>query len=338
MQTLKKCVNIALDNYKIVNQLFNQSIKNYNNSIEAILETFNSYEEKRCKCLEDSLRILCKIIVEKSENMQSPKIEMNEFLVIKEFKKSDFLLEEMQVSIYSGTHPLFQDSEKGLQTSFFEKGGVSNGTQPAVEKMYRKELDFIIEKVWENKILTENECMKLNKRINDHIGRKAWMWSLNRKRSQGCFQLSNESFNIIGELFLQALSNCENSNDIATAKNCLILSQTFYKDPPKTYIQSFIIDHPIWKSINFWEKALDSSIIDELKKQGIDSSQDLSQTKSLIALQLISFGIIMMDFKLPKNLIQHIINTLTKSYSIPSDETQKIMLSIQESYDSYYKT
>lgn len=335
IQSLKKGIDIALDNYKSANQSFNKAIKNYNDSIENILETFNIYEEKRCKCLEDSLRILCKIIVERSENYQDPKIELNEFLITKEFKKKDFLLEEMIVSVYSGAHPLFQDSEKGLRVSFIEKGEISCGTQLAIEGMYRKEIDFMIEKIWEDQILTEVEFKKLNKRIKDPIGRKAWVWSLNHKRSQGRFKISNKSFNIISGLLLITLNECESGNDIAAAKSCLILSQTFYKDTPKTFLQSSIINHAIWKNINFWEKAIDSSIKEELDKQNTDSFDSLSQTKNLITLQLISFGLIMMDFKLPTELILYIVNTLTQNYGIPSDDVQGIMLSIQESYESY---
>ncbi|OMJ75521.1 hypothetical protein SteCoe_25299 [Stentor coeruleus] len=337
IQSLKKSADIALDNYKSANQSFNQSIKSYNSSIENILDTFNSYEKERYKSLEDTLKILSKVIVERFENIQDPKIVLNEYLVTNELKKKDFLLEEMIVSVYSGTHPLFHDSEKGLRVSLLAESGVSNGTQSAIENMYRKELDFILEKVWDNEILTEDECLKLNERLKDPIGRKAWFWSLNHKRSQGRFEISSECYNIIGELLILALNECESSDDTAIAKTCLILSQTFYKNSPKTYLQTFIINHTIWKSVNFWKNAIDSSIIEELNKQVKDSSHDLSQSKSLITIQLISFGTIMMDFKLPTDLILYIINKLTQKYKISSDEAQSIMPTIQENYNSYYQ-
>ena len=71
---------------------------------------------------------------------------------------------------------------------------------------------------------------------------------MNSRRAQGNFKLYDKGYNKIGELMHAVLNECERTQDIYIAKNCIILSQTFYKydkTNQKIYLQNFILSHSI---------------------------------------------------------------------------------------------
>ena len=70
---------------------------------------------------------------------------------------------------------------------------------------------------------------------------------MNSKRTQGIFTLEEKGFFQVSELMIAALNECERAQDIIIAKNCIILSQTFYKifEGTKDYLQNYILNHTL---------------------------------------------------------------------------------------------
>lgn len=333
MQILKKEVDVNLDNYKNTTRSFNSAIEKFDTSLEKIINAYNFYEEKRCKCFEESLKILSEIINTKSQIM--PRVLDPDRIVPERYDSIDFIIHELDVDTYEGVHPLFQGTGDGFHISVLETSGISNGTKIAVEELYKSEIDDIVTRAWQGENLSSEDYIKFNMRLKEPLGRKAWSWSMNLRRSQGNFKISDKGFPTIVELMQAALNECERTNDINIAKNCIILSQTFYKDMKtgKAYLQNYIIDHSLWKKTDFWESVVNNAIFEELKKQGISNFDDTSHEKHLVFCQLVSFGHIMMSFKISFEIAQKLVNKYAQKYDFSIEETEGIMHAVHESLE-----
>ena len=76
------------------------------------------------------------------------------------------------------------------------------------------------------------------------------------------YDLSLKYFVLIGNILNNLLSKVIEDNDLATAKNCIILSQTFFCEyqKEKIYLKIYIQNNEIFKSKKFWEDLLDKLI------------------------------------------------------------------------------
>ena len=106
--------------------------------------------------------------------------------------------------------------------------------------------------------------------------------ALNNQRSIRTKLVNKIFFHGLGKVFLALLDGCTRINsDIANAKMCMMLSETFYFEnsfepisnkvdsPNRTnrlYIKSLLLDHPIWSDDNFWEQALYQCISEALQR------------------------------------------------------------------------
>ena len=89
--------------------------------------------------------------------------------------------------------------------------------------------------------------------------------------------------------------------------------------------------------MEFWVNAINSAIIEELTKQTHGVTEINKETKehekNLVFCQLVSFGHIMLSFKLSSNSTKELVNTYAIKYSFSMDETENIMLAVNESLD-----
>ena len=238
---------------------------------------------------------------------------------------------ERYFEAYEGSHPLFKNigihSAPHLHASILELSGVDLGTSSAVESLYRGEIGNIVAKAWEGIELNSQEYLQFNAIIKEHVGRKAWSWSMNQKRTQGIFKIDTKGFSLISELMVAVLNECERCQDITVSKNCIILSQTFYKhsDKGKVYLQTSILTHTLWENEIFWAQVVNSAISEEIKNQVKD---DLSSDhmKSLVFCQLVSFGNIMMSFKVHEDVITSLFKEIASNHHFNEHEVLEIMV------------
>ena len=309
--------------------LYNKYKKTYLTKAKKIISVFNSQEtqlfeafyntEKEILELQGSF--LKSIVLPSLDSLTSVSDDISKLLVYS----------EGYFEAYEGSHPLFKNlginSAPHLHASILEVSGVDKGTQTAVEDMYRTEVGNIVFKAWNGKDLTSEEYLHFNAMLKEHLGRKAWTWCMNSKRTQGIFTLEEKGFFQVSELMIAALNECERAQDIIIAKNCIILSQTFYKifEGTKDYLQNYILNHTLWENIEFWEKVIISAITEELKNQG-DGEILSEHLKSLVFCQLVSFGHIMMSFKINERIIEVLIQKIGKNYELSEDEGKEIMV------------
>jgi hypothetical protein len=340
MQGLKKEVDSSKLSYQKSVTSYNSTSIKFQDSMSAIISAYNFHEEKRCKCFEESLIRLSEYLSSLISSFSPPVFALSK-LSPHTFGQEPFSLEELSVEEYEGIHPLFQGTARyGFRFSVLETAGVAQGTQLAVEELFKQEIGDIVTKAWNGTDLTSDDYCKFNMRIKEPMGRKAWAWSMNLRRAQGNFEIGEKGFGIIGELMLAALNNCELTQDTYITKNCIILSQTFYKESKagKVYLQSYIMGHSIWQNFEYWVEVVKSAIHEELKKQGLSNlsveEKDTEHEKHLVFCQLVSFGHIMLSFHISIPATQKLLYDLALSYNFSASETDDIMFAVNDSMEA----
>jgi hypothetical protein len=346
-------VAVALDNEtslnkkeKLLNRLLSSKssldtlYKNYVESIEKYNRYRKTFQAKTKKFvvsfqlqeqeIVDNLNIDLKefSLLETGEGIKDEKIFLR---VSNEDFSLFFKYPECYFEAYEGSHPLFKNigihSAPHLHASIMEVAAFDLGTSSAVESLYRTEVGIIVSKAWEGNDLNPQEYLQFNAIIKEHLGRKAWSWTMNQKRTQGIFKLENKGFSLVSELMVAVLNECERCQDITIAKNCIILSQTFYQlaESGKNYLQNAILSHTLWEKSEFWEKVVRSAIADEIKNQRKDDLNS-EHLKSLVFCQMVSFGNIMMSFKVHEDVISTLFQEISKVYNFNEQEVLEVMV------------
>ena len=118
-----------------------------------------------------------------------------------------------------------------------------------------------------------------------------------------------------------------------TALKTMILTFTFYQkiekesDFEKNYLQAFLIEHPLWRDLDFWKASIYNSIINETnsqKKYHIEDKESISEKtlreKNIVFGQLAAFAQNMMMFGIEKKNMMHIMTKYFDFFEL--DESQ----------------
>lgn len=122
------------------------------------------------------------------------------------------------------------------------------------------------------------------------------------------------------------------------------MSLTFYKPTPKeesinglreekTFLQTSIVDHPIWKDPEFWESAILNSINEETalqkgyKLEEGESNADTSlRQRNLVFGQLANYSHNMVLFKMEKSEVRNIMTKFCKLFSLSDFQSKEILV------------
>jgi hypothetical protein len=168
-----------------------------------------------------------------------------------------------------------------------------------------------------DKIFSQQDFEELEKLINKVYNRYIFLIRLTRFRSLK-YDLSLKYFVIIGKLLNDIISKVEEDNDYYTAKNCVILSQTYYylHKKEKIYLKAFIQNNPIFKMKQFWEILLESLI-----KNNQANSKNITENAFGNIYTLIDT---MFEFGLNENEIKEIIEPKIKLYKFNNNYVKDI--------------
>lgn len=91
--------------------------------------------------------------------------------------------------------------------------------------------------------------------------RKFFFYVLSKFRIKGLFILKEKSFYQLGDILSKTLDEVYANKDYEAFKNCLILSQTYYKKQDslheeKIYLQNLIETHKICQDLTVWEEII----------------------------------------------------------------------------------
>ena len=334
-------------NIELIKQLIQNFIINYNNSI------------KMCFVEEDELReIITQLGGKLSSIIEKNKLIKNSFTKAKIEPYKMKLLNEHKIQLFSCD--LYKDlsSIEFDEEDIFEIANQIYGNLSVQNPKYNLEIEkakIITNKIC-NKILSfSNKEIRLEKPTNEELkeiynlmnsknNRKIFIEKLNEFRNHGIFFIPDENFNIIADILNYMLNKVMNDSDFYCAKNCLILSQTYYKieSNKKIYLQAKIKDNPIFKSKTFWDGFIFYSIEKE-KNETFDANNPIvsntneneknKQYSQIVFTQLISLTDNMINFGLNKEIIKELINPRIEYYKL-NKESVNLIMNLLESYNS----
>ena len=185
--------------------------------------------------------------------------------------------------------------------------------------------------------LKKEEIAKFKELLNDHSNRVVFLQALNTFRSKGLYGIPKDIFDLFNELFILMCKTIGKDKDYHTAKNLIILSQTYYylNEGNKHYLLEGIQKNEIFQNFKFWEGYTQFTIEKEIiksiqndKKNGTlikktqKESDDLYAT--VVFAQVVSVADNMISFNFDTKKIKEIIKPIIKHYNI-SEESIKII-------------
>ena len=179
-----------------------------------------------------------------------------------------------------------------------------------------------------------NEQEKLLEYLKEKKFRDYFLINLSKQRTQGRYARKEEIINNLKEVLNLILEIAEKEKDYESGKNCIILSQTYYIEDKndknkKIYLIESIQDNNWLKSINFWNGIIDLMIKKEIEKNyKINKNNDENEQKKISSnagfSQLLSYSNNMVEFKIDKDIIKHIIDKFAIKYNIEKNLVEAI--------------
>ena len=185
--------------------------------------------------------------------------------------------------------------------------------------------------------LQKEEITKLKELLNEHDNRVVFLQALNTFRAKGLHGIPKDIFDFFNELFILMCNTIGRDKDYHTAKNLIILSQTYYylDDGNKLYLLEGIQKNEIFQNFKFWEGYTQFSIEKEIiksiqndKKNGTlikktqKESDDMYAT--VVFAQVVSVADNMISFNFDTKKIKEIVKPIIKHYNI-NEESIKII-------------
>ena len=349
-ENIKKFTNELMEKIKKLVLNFLMALKN-NFKLPEI--EINSYLPKLIK-LNESIK-LDEMMQQKFKNKKIEKFlfnpEIYEMIIFKNKKKdkeSKIIIEEIEDKI--------SKLEDGLGFSYLINDEISYLTikrMKIFELINIKDLDLIKEsekiKMYQLTLKLFSNIKKDETEINNDINieqkdieliesflkkhhcKIVFLQKLSKFRVKGNYYLNKKMFEIFSKFFNHILNDIKEDDDVFSAKNIIVLSQTYYtkENDKKIYLQEDVKNHDIFKNINFWEKLFNFFI--EKETQKYKNSKDINEINenniednnnnySKIAYgQIMTICNNMIEFGLNKNDIYKVIEPKIKYYKLDED-------------------
>jgi len=349
-ENIKKFTNELMEKIKKLVLNFLMALKN-NFKLPEI--EINSYLPKLIK-LNESIK-LDEMMQQKFKNKKIEKFlfnpEIYEMIIFKNKKKdkeSKIIIEEIEDKI--------SKLEDGLGFSYLINDEISYLTikrMKLFELINIKDLDLIKEsekiKMFQLTLKLFSNIKKDETEINNDINieqkdieliesflkkhhcKIVFLQKLSKFRVKGNYYLNKKMFEIFSKFFNHILNDIKEDDDVFSAKNIIVLSQTYYtkENDKKIYLQEDVKNHDIFKNINFWEKLFNFFI--EKETQKYKNSKDINEINenniednnnnySKIAYgQIMTICNNMIEFGLNKNDIYKVIEPKIKYYKLDED-------------------
>ena len=350
-ENIKKFTNELMEKIKKLVLNFLMALKN-NFKLPEI--EINSYLPKLIK-LNESIK-LDEMMQQKFKNKKIEKFlfnpEIYEMIIFKNKKKdkeSKIIIEEIEDKI--------SKLEDGLGFSYLINDEISYLTikrMKLFELINIKDLDLIKEsekiKMFQLTLKLFSNIKKDETEINNDINieqkdieliesflkkhhcKIVFLQKLSKFRVKGNYYLNKKMFEIFSKFFNHILNDIKEDDDVFSAKNIIVLSQTYYtkENDKKIYLQEDVKNHDIFKNINFWEKLFNFFIeketqkykntkdINEINENNIEDNNNNNYSKIAYG-QIMTICNNMIEFGLNKNDIYKVIEPKIKYYKLDED-------------------
>ena len=354
-ENIKKFTNELMEKIKKLVLNFLMALKN-NFKLPEI--EINSYLPKLIK-LNESIK-LDEMMQQKFKNKKIEKFlfnpEIYEMIIFKNKKKdkeSKIIIEEIEDKI--------SKLEDGLGFSYLINDEISYLTikrMKLFELINIKDLDLIKEsekiKMFQLTLKLFSNIKKDETEINNDINieqkdieliesflkkhhcKIVFLQKLSKFRVKGNYYLNKKMFEIFSKFFNHILNDIKEDDDVFSAKNIIVLSQTYYtkENDKKIYLQEDVKNHDIFKNINFWEKLFNFFIEKETQKYkntkdineiNENNIEDNNNNYSKIAYgQIMTICNNMIEFGFNKDEIYEIIEPKIKYYNLDENSIEGI--------------
>ena len=188
-------------------------------------------------------------------------------------------------------------------------------------------------------LVSDDDINELNNLIDKHHNRVVFLQKLSEFRNVGKFEIGKNTFEILSKLFNTLINTIERDVDYHSAKNAIILSQTYYmkdeKNNDKIYLQKNIQNKEIFRSKKFWEEFLDFSINKEIvqcvsndvKNGNIlkENRKEAEDKMSNIAFaQIVPYTDNMREFGLDKETIKELVFPKMEKYKMNKELIEQV--------------
>ena len=160
-----------------------------------------------------------------------------------------------------------------------------------------------------------------------------------KQRTKSRYKRSEKALDDLGDIFNIILEYSESEKNYEEARDCIIISQTFYAElivdnkKYKKYLFEYIVDNKWLKNLSFWEGIIDLSIKKELEKNQQDNKEAISKENEIEKKERISnicFSHMlpltnnMIEFYFKRDIIKKIVDLFVKKYDIDEKNSQMI--------------
>lgn len=176
--------------------------------------------------------------------------------------------------------------------------------------------------LWDGHIPEEYVTLRFLNQIRVPEGRKAWTYGLNARRSKGDFEIPNSSFEFVGNCMTDIFDAMMVDEDYSMAGLCIILTDSFYEadTEPKRFLNSLVLNHPLWKNIDFWRGLIEDSVFNHWKEYCKHSGSPEEEIhKNIATAQVISYAYTMNLFKISKDDILLTVGIFEHKYRLNDD-------------------
>ena len=138
----------------------------------------------------------------------------------------------------------------------------------------KQEMRELSKKIFVTNIpFTSDEKKKLMEYLEQKWSQTYFLIYLSKQRTNGRFARTQKLVKDLAEILNLILQTAEKQNDFEAAKNCMILSQTYYYDEKdkdgnnrKKYLIEFILNYKWLRTPGFWRGIIEDMIVKEAKK------------------------------------------------------------------------
>ena len=220
------------------------------------------------------------------------------------------------------------------------------------EEEKRKRLRYLCDKIFKfgnNVSFSSEEKNELMSFLEIPSFRNYFIIVLSKQRTKGRFKRAESLVRDLSDLLLKILEIAEKEKDYESAKNCIILSQTYYfdeksdikknatdnknEDLKKVYLFELIKQNKWLTNLEFWDGLVELMVQSEIKrneetskKQGIKDTEKSRQSRAsnICFSQLLTYSSNMMDFGMNKEDSKKLINKYAEKYKLSKELAETI--------------
>ena len=202
----------------------------------------------------------------------------------------------------------------------------------------KQEMRELSKKIFVTNIpFTSDEKKKLMEYLEQKWSQTYFLIYLSKQRTNGRFARTQKLVKDLAEILNLILQTAEKQNDFEAAKNCMILSQTYYYDEidkdgnnRKKYLIEFILNYKWLRTPGFWRGIIEEMIVKEAKKYMslnpkepdlFDKSRKecCDRLSNICFSQLLPYANNMKEFFVDDRLIVKIIDEFVEKYQIQKE-------------------